>query len=208
MSSTSLPLKFSILVSNSPEEAIALLRIKRKTKFLILRCPHPLPRRSGYIVEQVKTHRSLLEIQNAARGVEYTMEEWHTYKGSRYPADLSELPGLWKNPLDFRFSNLTLVDLPINHAIYWTMPILQAIEPTAPFRRIIIRHCQDWNTFAIPFPFQAFDSHLMHRPAAKVLLAFVGHENDRFPAAWRARLPLLEAAGRIGLLYSWGPNCM
>jgi hypothetical protein len=203
----STPLQFSILISHTPEHLIALLRVKRKTRFLILRRTHPPPPEPGYYVERVQKHRARLEMASEFDGEEYSREDWHIFEGLYCPTDLSVLPGLWKSPLGFGFPNLTLVDFTLQDAVYWTMPILQAIEPTAPLRRIVIRGCQDWE-YEIPFPFHAFDAHLIDRPTVKVLLAFVLGDEDDFPAQWKERLPMLEAAGRIGLLYGYGPNCM
>jgi hypothetical protein len=139
-------------------------------------------------------------------GREFTAEDWSIYEGVYMPGDLSKLPGLWKAPLEFGFPNLMLIDFSMDDVIYWLMPILEAIELNTAFRRIVLRDCESCDEYAIPFPFHAFDSHLDHCPAVKVLLAWAEGDEDPFPKVWRARLPLLEAAGRIQVLYSDDPH--
>jgi hypothetical protein len=101
-----------------------------------------------------------------------------------------------------------LLDLDIQDAVYWLMPILQAIKTYAPFRRVILRGCVDYDGHAIPFPFRDFDSQLERWSDAKVLLAWAESDKEKWIRDWQQRLPTLESAGRIGLLYSGGPKCM
>jgi hypothetical protein len=200
----------TIVTANSPECLLDLLRTKHMTtSFLIIR--RPLPKTwstSGYYIERVLEHRRVLQARLELRQKAYSVDDWFFHGGLFWPEDLTTLPGPWKAPLDFVFPHLMLVDLDIEDAVYWVIPILQAIGPDAPFRRIILRECDGCDELAIPFPFGAFDRHLDERPAVMVLIGWAVSEKDEFIEKWRSRLPKLESGGRMRVLYSDGPHGM
>lgn len=201
--------KFTIIPSNVPETLMSALYIKRRASFLVFRRPvSARSRSSGYIIETVHGKRGRLLCRLATCGVEITEDKWYYHGGLYWPDDLAALPGPWKDPLTFSFPRLMLLDLDVRDAVYWLMPILQAMDPHTPFRRVILRGCVDYDEHAVSFPFGAFDSYLDHWPAAKVLIGWAGSEEDYFIQVWRTCLPKLEAAGRIGVLYSYGPHGM
>jgi hypothetical protein len=96
------------------------------------------------------------------------------------------------------------LDMP--DAVLWLLPILTAIEPSAPFDRLIIRTCSDWSSSSLPFPFKHLDRHLSRVPAVKVLLGWAYHDDD-FLQVFQYKLPRLHAAGRIKVLHASGPLC-
>jgi hypothetical protein len=101
------------------------------------------------------------------------------------------------------------LDLGIEDAIFWIVPILNATDPISPLRRIFVRSCEDWNTKAFPFPFDALDELLSFRPAAKLLIgwAYDDEVSDAFVKTFQTKLPLLHSRGSIGILYAAGPKC-
>jgi hypothetical protein len=200
--------KFTIIAADDPEIILSMLPTKRTATFLIFRRSAQFSSDLLYYIERIHTHRQLLLISCLMDKREIQDNERDYHEGLYWPSDLGELPGPWKNPLPFTFPRLMLLDLDVRDAVYWLMPILQAIKTYAPFRRVILRGCVDYNNHAIPFPFEAFDTQLEPWPDAKVLLTWAYSDKDEWIQYWRESLPRLEAVGRIGLLYAAGPKCM
>ena len=200
---------FKILSAFDPDTMRSLLFSNRAFPFLILRRPpSPAYSRSGYYIEFIHNTRAQLHAHRLFTGHPISRNQWFYHDGLYWPDDLSFFPGPWKYPLTFSFSRLTILDIDVQDAVYWLLPILAAIESHAPLRRIILRGCVDYDSHPIPFPFDSFDTSLHPWPDAKLLLAWAESEDAPFIAEWRARLPTLNAENRIAILYSDGPNGM
>ena len=77
-----------------------------------------------------------------------------------------------------------LLDLNVQDAVYWLMPILQATSTYAPFCRVILCGCVDYDGYALPFPFRAFDRQLERWPDTKVLLAWAQSDKEGWIQVW------------------------
>jgi hypothetical protein len=199
----------TIIYSNDPHHLRSALSDKQTASFLILRRPPSAGRLpSGYYIDYVHVHRGVLERLQYLTTVPATRNQWFHYHGLYWPHDLSILPGPWRSPLSFSFHRLTILDLDLHDAVYWLIPILNAVRPTAPLRRVILRGCDDHDSHPLPFPFADFDTCLMAWPAAKVLLGWAFIEDAPFIAEWHQHLPTLASTNRIAILYSGGPNCL
>lgn len=163
-------------------------------------------RKSTYVVADAHRLRvALLQDVN----IPYSSELFNTFRGVRWPHDLSTIPGLWQFALTFQFHSLTILNLGVHDAALWLIPILVATDPAAPLRRVLITQCPAWDECLQPFPFQALDEQLESRPQAKLLLGFAldDGESDDFVDIFKGRLPVLNSTGRIGVLYADGPRC-
>ena len=162
-------------------------------------------RKSTYVVADA--HSLRVALQNIH--IPYSAELYNTFRGVRWPHDLSTVPGLWQYPLTFKFYSLTILNLEVYDAALWLIPILVATDPAAPLRRILITQCAAWDECLQPFPFQALDEQLGSRPHAKLLLAWASDdgESDDFIDVFKSRLPVINSTGKIGVLYADGPRC-
>jgi hypothetical protein len=112
------------------------------------------------------------------------------------PEDLATYPGRWQSPLNISFPNLAILDLEMDDAVMWLIPILDTMSPSSPLRRLLIRHCDDADLQPLPFPSDGIDRCLAHLPRVRVLLAW---QTD-FVDSLRLRLPQLESEGRLKVL--------
>lgn len=198
--------QFFVVVADSPEILLLKLRCCRGIRCITIRRSLPMHiRPSTYVVEDAHSLRIALQDIN----IPYRSELYNTWRGVRWPHDLSTVPGLWQYPLTFTFFALTILNLQVHDAALWLIPILAATDPAAPLRRVLITQCAGWDECLEPFPFQALDERLGSRPQAKLLLAWASDdgESDDFIEVFKSGLPLLNSTGRIGILYGDGPRC-
>lgn len=198
--------QFFVMIADSPEILLLKLRWCRGVRCLTIRRSLPAhTRTSTYVVEDLHYLRTSLQDAN----IPYCSDMYDTYRGVRWPQDLTTIPGLWQNPLNFTFSALTILNLQIYDAVLWLIPILAATDADAPLRRVLIGQCAGWDECLQPFPFQALDEQLGSRPEAKLLLAWAldDGKSDGFIDVFKSRLPRLGSNGRIGILYAGGPHC-
>jgi hypothetical protein len=162
-------------------------------------------RNATYLLEEIHGLRLALQQIN----VPYKAELYNTLRGVQWPHDLSTVPGLWQYPLTFEFLSLTILNLGVQDAALWLIPILAATLSDAPLRRILITHCASWDECLQPFPFEALDEQLGSRPQAKLLIGWATDdaESDEFVNVFKTRLPIANSLGKVGILYSDGPRC-
>ena len=129
------------------------------------------------------------------------------FEGTRIPDNLTDISGLWNESLNFTFQNIRLLDLTMEDAVLWLPTILEAIHPSAPFQRLILRNCEDWDRSALPFPFVDLDRLLSDFPHAKLLIAWGCSDRPPFLATFRQKLPILSSKGFVDTLYAHGPRC-
>lgn len=198
--------QFFVVVADSPEILLLKLRWCRGIRCITIRRSLPTNiRKSTYVVEDAHYVRIALQDIN----IPYRSELYNTLHGVRWPHDLSTVPGLWQYPLTFKFHSLTILNLGVDDAALWLIPILVATDPAAPLRRVLITQCAGWDECLQPFPFQALDEQLGSRPQAKLLVAWASDDGelDDFIDVFKSRLPLINSTGRIGVLYADGPRC-
>lgn len=199
-------LDLSIIKSNDPAIFLSKLESARHAAYLILRRPSNCTE-SHYLIERIHDHRQTLVVHKRYTGAEFSRDAFHHFEGVRWPGDLSAVPGPWRHPLHFSFPRLVVLDMGMQDAVLWLVPILKAIEPGAPFRRLLLRFCDDHDAQALPFPFEALDHCLSTIPTAKLLIGWAWGGIPEFAKTFRRNLPKLESEGRIMILHSLGPNC-
>lgn len=198
------PIPFVVIYADAPEILLFELSYGCNAAFLVIRRTLPAAlRQYDYLIEDVYRYRKELE----DTGVPPSSILYRSYRDGDWPDDLTEVPGLWQYPLRITFPNLTFLDLSIQDATLWLMPILDATDSGA-LRRVFIRSCADWDDQVLPFPFEALDRQLSFRPAAKLLIGWAyGHDEcDSFINVFRSNLPRLTVSGRLGILSGRGPN--
>jgi hypothetical protein len=191
---------FIIIYADAPEILLFELSHSANAAFLVIRRTLPVALcQYEYLIEDVYLYRK--EIKDT--GVPY-----RNYRDGDWPEYLTEVPGLWQYPLRTTFPNLTFLDLSIQDATLWLMPILNVTD-SGVLRRVFIRSCVDWGDQVLPFPFEALDQQLSIRPAAKLLIgwAYGDKESDCFISVFRNNLPRLTISGRLGILFARGSNC-
>lgn len=193
------------ITSNDPETLLQRLQSNCTASLLTLR--RPSKGKSGYDIERVYQHRLLLALRMQCTNYKPSHEEEFFFEEARWPDNLANIYGLWNEPLTFSFENIQLLDLTMDDAVLWLVTILEAIHPSAPLQRLIIRFCEDWDQSALPFPFADLDRLLNGFPNAKLLIAWGWGRNDSFARSFTLRLPILSSKGWIKVLYSNGPNC-
>jgi hypothetical protein len=200
-----LNIRFTIIHSSSPEILLFQLEKNQDASFFTLRRQRP-EGRVCYLVEMAHKMQQMVDEHKLP-----PQPEWcRYYLGCEdWPRDLTTVPGLWKYPIPFKFSNLTFLDLGIEDATFWIIPLLNATDPAAPLRRIFIRSCCELKAQPFSFPFDALDEALGFYPAAKLLIgwAYNDEATDMFIKIFQTRLPLLYSRGGIGVLYAAGPKC-
>jgi hypothetical protein len=196
---------FVTIYTHAPENTLVQLRNYRDASFLAIRRVWSFPRRCSYVIEDIYSYRTL----TLGGFSPPPSPPYRNFDDAHWPQDLTEVPGLWKYPLQFSFSNLTFLDLTIDDANYWLVPILVATDPAAPLRRVFIRGCMNYDDRVLPFPFEAVDKELGSRPEAKLLLGWAYDDEliDGFIYDFRHNLPQLNSSGRIGVLYGGGLYC-
>jgi hypothetical protein len=199
---------FDIVSTNNSDVLLSLLRNNCISQYLIIRHPASKSSTSSNVIEQIYAHRRNLQFMHAIEGEHFTSNQWYMHHGQYWPDDLSTVRGPWSTPLPFSFTRLTILDLNIEDAVYWLIPILNAVIQDAPLRRLILRGCVDHDDYVHPFQFGALDDSLSRWPLARLLIAWAVSEKDPFIAHWRSNLPTLQSAGRVDVLYSGGPLCM
>lgn len=190
----------TILTTNDPTTLLSELESNQLASFLILRRPIDL-RPSGYLIERVHERSELCKTRQAFGLVCYEESE----EDEEYDA-IVPVSHLWELPLQLSFPDLVVLDLGMEDAVLWMIPILNAISPSSPFRRLLLRNCDSWTLQARPFPFMALDNSLRARPEVKVLLGWAMDKDDgtAYVSYFRSRLQRLESDGRLAILYRDG----
>lgn len=204
-------LPFVIISAHTPESAVVSLRKASGATFLWIQRPVGIPS-SGYVVEKLGTMREALRIMGRSSLPDSQATSWPenvelSNMRVPWPRELTDVPGLWKYPLNTTFYNLKVLDLEISDAVYWLIPILQATHSSAPLQRILLRSCDNYMWTVVPFQFKKLEEILQGRPAVKLLLAWARTDDDPFVKAFRRKLRNLDEGGRIGVLYDSGPKC-
>ncbi|KAF8808355.1 hypothetical protein BYT27DRAFT_7210899 [Phlegmacium glaucopus] len=179
------PANLSIITTHHPGSFLKTLEDDSHMKYLVIRRPVK-GGRGGYILEEVHMRRNVLELVEGVTGIPYTQTEYDFYSGIYWPKDLREVRTLWQTELTFTFLNLRLLDVGIRDAVIWLTLIIDSIPASTVLRRVIVRNCHDWNM--------------------QLLIGWAYEDDEPFIAVFRQRLPTLQNAGKIAVLYCAGPR--
>jgi len=186
----------TILTTNDPQTLLRRLESHRRDVALVLRRPHNLTP-SGYDVECMKNDSTLVQDAKLFDLPGYPEEDLSG--GSE-----AYVVGPWDYPLSFSFPNLVLLDLAMDDAVLWLIPILNTMTRSSPFRRLLLRFCDDWALKARPFPFEALDFRLKSLPDVRVLVGFAEDGDVAFVGHFKKNLPQLKSEGRLAIIYTRG----
>ena len=190
---------FLVITTSDPEFLRRAVHAHQFSPFIILRRP-ARPTDGGYAPERIHMHRVILQTEQKFIGKTYTDEQYRTFEGECWPDDLSQVTGLWTQPLNCSLSNLVIVDLTIHDALFWVIPILDALGNSPALRRLILRFRDDWDLLPFPFPFLSLDQRVSAIPSASVLIAWA-EDKTPFVDVFRRNLPRLHEAGKLRPLY-------
>jgi hypothetical protein len=191
---------WAIVTTNSPECFITKLQANQNAVLLLFR-RSDITDRSGYLIEELCMHRETF--------ITYLLyDDPHPHAVTcwcrSYPDNLSDVPGLWHYPLRISLPNLIILDLTLNDALYWLLPILNTLTASSPLRRIHLRFCDDFRDLPFSFPFSEVDCRLSHLPNVKVLISWATKKSEPFVKYFRRKLPHLTLECRLRVLYSEG----
>ncbi|KAF8804286.1 hypothetical protein BYT27DRAFT_7214003 [Phlegmacium glaucopus] len=159
------PPNLTIITTHHPTSFLNTLHHHCRMQYLILRRPFD-HHNNGYILEQVYAHRAALKRLEETEGYSYSQEEYNFFGGVHWPNDLLEVDTMWRYDFEFEFTfpNLRLLNLSIEDAVLWLIPILRSATASPVLRRVIIRHCNYWNIQLYDFPFGKLDEILSAFP--------------------------------------------
>lgn len=126
---------------------------------------------SEYLPVLVHNHRTSLRISVRSGGAPFLPNHYKTYEGVVYPEDIQRIEGIWLESLP-SFTNLVVLDMDINLALFWLLPILGATTSTF-LRRICLRNTDDFFQLSMRFPAVELDLVLDEDfPLTKIILLF------------------------------------
>jgi hypothetical protein len=127
-------------------------------------------RNDRYLPTRISYHRHELDTKLRVESRAFSSQEYRCFEGEEYPLDLSQIQGIWLDPLSVAFNHLQVIDIDVMVAAYWIIPIVTSASVQS-LRRIIFRNTDDYSHSPFPLPLRHLDLLLWEEfPAVKVIL--------------------------------------